>query len=407
MNRLRHPNKQLLVGMTFLNFMVQGMPEGVIGVAWPSIRKTFDLPLDALGSLLVAYTIGFLLSSFNSGRIISRIGVGWLILLGNVIIALGFLGYVLAPSWEVMLALGLLAGLGAGGTDAGLNTYIAANHSARVVSWAHACFGLGATIGPVIMTTVLSLGLSWRYGYVLVAVLRLLLAVSFGLTLARWRTGDRQPNASPAHRVSFTATLSLFIVWLGIVLFVLHAGIELIVGQWSYTLLTESRLVSPEIAGVWVGIYWGSLTAGRVLVGFVPDHIGPVRLIRACIVGVLISSVLLASNVSNELSFVALIFIGLSIAPFYPALVSATPGRVGLLHAANAMGFQISAGSMGGAILPGMTGVLAERFGLEAIGPILIIAAIATLGVHEALVYRASCPSLSKYRVQPSTKSGP
>ena len=397
MNRSQYTNKRLLVGITFLSFIVLGIPDGLLGVAWPSIRETFGLPLDALGGLLTAFTVGFLLSSFNSGRLISLFGVGRLLLFSHVLVALGFVGYFLATSWWIMLACGCLVGFGGGMTDTGLNTYISANHSSRIVNWSHASFGLGATFGPVIMTTILGLGYSWRYGYVLVAAFKILLALSFALTLAWWRTtGPQQPDIPPESNVRLVATLKLPIVWLGITMFVLHTGIELTAGQWAYSLFTEARSVPPETAGIWIGIYWGSLTAGRVLIGFVSDHISPARLVRTGIVGILIGATLLSLNVANMLSFFGLVLIGLSIAPIFPCLISATSARVGYLHAANAIGFQISAAALGGAIVPGVTGVLAGRLGLEVIGPMLVMATVLAFGVHEMIVHQATSFSAIK-----------
>ena len=139
----------LLIGFTYIGFISLGLPDGLLGVAWPSIRAFFALPLDALGPLLVMFTIGYLLSSFNSGRLLSRLNVGVLLALSCLATAISLLGYALASRWGIMVAFAWLSGLGAGAIDAGLNTYAATHFSPRVVSWLHACYGIGATSGPV------------------------------------------------------------------------------------------------------------------------------------------------------------------------------------------------------------------------------------------------------------------
>jgi len=388
----RHSRRRLLVGITLLTFLTIGLPDGILGVAWPSIRETFILPLDAMGVFLTVFTAGFLISSFNSGRIISGIGVGPLLVISHALAGFGLAGYVVAPSWWAMVACSFLVGLGSGTTDAGINTYVAVNHSSRVMNWSHACFGLGATIGPALMTTIFALGYSWRYGYAVVATLRALLALAFGLTLFHWRGSAAEPSepVTVHPRTSVSSTLRLPITWLSIAMFLVYTGLELTAGQWAYSLFTEGRGISPEIAGLWISIYWGSLTAGRLLIGFVSDRISGIRLMRLCFLGMLCGGVLLSLRGSSTLSFLGLALVGFACAPIFPSLIGLTPGRVGALHAPNAIGFELSAAAMGGAVLPGLTGVLAQNVGLEVVGPVLVVSAIVIFGLHEAVIHMAT-----------------
>jgi MFS family permease len=186
----------LLAGLAYLGFISLGLPDGLNGVAWPSIRAFFDLPLDALGALLVTFMLGYLLSSFSSGWLLARINVGALLALSCLATAVSLLGYALASHWWMMVTLGALAGLGAGAIDAGLNTFAATHFSARSVNWLHACYGLGTTSGPVIMTGVLMAERSWQWGYGIVGVGQLALAICFGLTYRRWTSSDASARAS-------------------------------------------------------------------------------------------------------------------------------------------------------------------------------------------------------------------
>src|SRR5262245_1193340 len=136
------PRSALLIALAYVGFISLGMPDGLLGVAWPSMRATFGLPLDALGSLLILFTTGYLLSSSSSGWMLARVSVGSLLSLSCLATSASLFGYSLAPSWWILSAFGLLGGLGAGAIDAGLNTYVATYHSARTVSWLHACYGL-------------------------------------------------------------------------------------------------------------------------------------------------------------------------------------------------------------------------------------------------------------------------
>jgi fucose permease len=396
----RRETRILLIGISYTGFVILGMPSGLLGVAWPSVRETFGVSLDAVGALLIVGTIGYLLSSFTSGPIISRIGIGTLLTISSAIAGVGLLGYTLAPSWWILVALGLLAGIGGGAIDAGLNTYFATNHSASLMNWLHASFGLGATVGPIVMTAVLNAGQSWRWGYVIVGILQMGLAVCFGITLSRWRLtgpGDGSDPQStetdtnlPANRPTSGDTLRLPAAWLGIVLFFMFTGVEITAGQWPYTLFTEARSVAPATAGFWVSVYWGSLTVGRILLGVFVDRLGVIAVSRACMLGTVLGSACIWWNTADIVSFLGLALIGFSVAPLFPSQISITPQRVGTGHAANAIGFQVAAASLGIASLPGLAGVLAENAGLETIGPFLLVISTATLLLHEALVHRSA-----------------
>jgi fucose permease len=379
----------LLVGLAYLGFVSIGLPDGLLGVAWPSIRTSFGLPLDALGALLVMFTMGYLLSSFSSGRLLTRINVGSLLTLSCLATAASLIGYALAPQWWLMVVLGLLAGLGAGAIDAGLNTYAATHFSARSVNWLHACYGVGATIGPLIMTSVLMADRSWQWGYGIVGVWQLLLAVCFGLTHRWWpiaSASTETPATAPVRAASSSSTLRLPTVWLSMAVFFIYTGLEAAAGVWPYSLFTEARAIPVSTAGMWVSVYWGGLTAGRLLSGIVVGFV-PVRpLLRLCIVGIALGATLVWLHLADLLSFLGLALMGLSSAPVFPTLIATTPARLGDAHTANGVGFQIAAAVLGQSLLPAVLGVLARNLGLEIVGPSLLTVAILLLVLYEALM---------------------
>ena len=389
---MRRDKRLLLIGISYFGFVALGLATALLGVAWPSIRGSFDLSLDAVGTLLIAITAGSLLSSFSSGPAISRLGAGKVLLVSSILRGVGLLGCGLAPNWWAMVLFGLLAGLGSGTIDAGLNTVFAANYSASLMNWLHASYGLGAALGPVVMTAALDAGGSWRWGYVFAAILQGLLALAFGITLGRWRlggSGSSDVGSQSAMGVVRTRdTLRLPLAWLGIALFFVFTGVEGSGGQWPYTLFTEARGVTPGAAGLWISVYWDSLTVGRIVLGFVVDRLGVVFSSRACMVGVTLGSALVWWNVTNLVGFLGLALVGFSLGPLFPLLISHTPRRLGAAHAPNAIGFQVAAAGLGMALLPGLAGVLAKSVGLEVIGPFLLVASIVALALHEAILAR-------------------
>jgi MFS family permease len=198
-HKIKHYPKLGLVILVFVAFIALGMPDGLIGVAWPSIRGSFSLPLDALGGLLFASVAGYLTSSFLSGRIMSFLGVGRLLAVSCTLTGVALIGYTLVPSWWMMVSLGVLSGLGAGGIDAGLNTYVAAHFSERLMQWLHASYGVGVTFGPLIMIIALNTFQTWRTGYLIVGGFQLLLAICFTITLPMWAQ-SASPSGSEAPK---------------------------------------------------------------------------------------------------------------------------------------------------------------------------------------------------------------
>ncbi|MCX7681981.1 MAG: MFS transporter, partial [Anaerolineae bacterium] len=225
--------KLLLITIAYLNFVVLGLSSGLLGTAWPSIQQTFGTPLDAVGALLLTTTAGYLLASFAGGAVIARLGIGGFILLGTAIAGAGPLGYVASPGWWVMVVVGLVAGLGSGMVDAGLNTYVATNHGPTLMNWLHASFGLGATFGPLLMTGIIERGYSWRWGYAIVALLYLGLALIIALTFKHWQLRETgQHGAYSPAKTGLLDTLRLPAAWLGMALFIMFTGIEGSAGQW-------------------------------------------------------------------------------------------------------------------------------------------------------------------------------
>jgi fucose permease len=384
---LKHKLNLLLTLLVFLGFVSIGLPDGLTGVAWPSMRGYFGLPIDALGGLLVSYTAGYLVSSFGSGRMLARTSVGALLALSCLATGVSLLGYAGVSYWWMVVAFGALAGLGAGAIDAGLNTYAATHFNARMVNWLHAFYGIGALIGPLLMTGVLERGHPWQWGYAIVGGGQLALAACFGLTLRRWN-GEHCVDASspePVVAPSNASTLRLPVVGFSTAVFFVYTGIEAAAGAWSYSLLTEARAIPMMTAGTWVSVYWGALTAGRIFSAMIAGRVPPGLLLRCCIAGQAAGALLVWLNLSTLGSFLGLSLIGLASAPIFPTLIASTPDRIPRNHLANAVGFQIAAAVLGQSLLPALVGVMARRFGLEVVAPALLAAALLLYSLHEAM----------------------
>lgn len=394
----RYPKIGLVI-LAYVAFIALGMPDGLLGVAWPSIRAGFNVPLDALGLLLPVSTAGYLTSSFLSGPLISRWGVGKVLTVSCFLTGMALIGYTLVPLWWMMVALGVLAGLGAGAIDAGLNSYVAAHFGEGLMQWLHASYGVGVTLGPVIMTISLATWSSWRVGYRMVGGFQWFMAVCFLLTIAMWSNSRAEKSDEPRRLTDYKTpmweTMKQPRAWLSAFLFFTYVGAEVSLGTWTYSLLVESRGISPEVAGLFAGSYWAAFTIGRVIAGLFARRVGVHLMVQGSLVLAVLGSILLLWNPADWTNLAAVGLIGLAIAPIFPALMSGTSERVGIHQAANTIGMQMAASGLGTAIIPGLLGVLADQITLEVV-PFCILGIFLVL----FLVYRLS---LGKKQIQKET----
>jgi fucose permease len=333
-------------------------------------------------------------SSFLSGPLITRLGVGKVLAGSCALTGLGLIGYTLVPAWWMMVLLGVVAGLGAGAIDAGLNTYVASHFGEGLMQWLHASYGVGVTLGPIIMTVALTTWNSWRIGYRTVGGFQLFLAACFVLTLAMWDKNNKpaseeEPKKLTDYQTPMSETVRQPQVWLSILLFFLYVGGEVSLGTWTYSLLTESRGIDPAVAGLWAGSYWATFTIGRVVAGLYAKRIGINQLVTGGLIGALLGALLLFWNPSEITNVVAVGLIGFSIAPIFPAMMSGTSQRVGAHFAANTIGMQMAATGLGTAVIPSLLGVLARQASLEVI-PVCLVFVYAALFTLYTLATRSA-----------------
>ncbi len=385
-------SRHLLRLLAFVAFISLGLPDGVLGVAWPSVQHHFSLPVSRLGVLLTAAVCGSLLASTYAGQLVRAIGVGKLLLVSSLLVAGAMAGMATSPFWHGMVTAAFFSGLGAGAIDAGINAFAAARFSPRLVTWLHACYGIGATGGPVLMTISLYTPGGWRLGYGIVAGLLAAMAALFAFTISLWNATPSQGSTSGAlphgthlpGDAGMLETLARPIVWMQALLFFVYAGAEVTAGQWLFTLLTESRGVTPASGGTIVGMYWASLTFGRIVFGQLATRFAPHAILRFATLLAPLAALLIAKAPVPVLSAAGAVLLGFALAPIFPLLISATPDRVGQRFAAQSIGFQISSATIGVAVLPGIAGVLARERGLETVPLYLVGITLLLLVLHEA-----------------------
>jgi fucose permease len=353
-----------------LAYLGVALPGSTLGLLWPSMRLSLGQPVGALGILLVPGIAASVISSAVTGRL--RVPAGPLVAGASLLIALALAVEALAPSMWVMTVGTVLFGIGFGALDTALNAHASQHFGARDINWMHASYGLGATLGPLLVTALLSAGRSWRQTYGVMALVLAVLGSVLALARRRWQVpasvplpvGPPEPSAlRPAAALgalTFTAV---------------ETGIESGAGIWAYLFLTAGRGLPPAAAGVAVAAYWAMMCAGRVVLGPVAERLGPARVLAAAVAGVPLGAALMAVHGPAALAVAGLMLLGLAAAPVFP-LFTLTTGTTRMVS------LQVAASAVGGAAVPAGLGLLLGTAGPQFLAPSLLALGLAMGGLY-------------------------
>ncbi|MCP5025516.1 MAG: MFS transporter [Actinomycetia bacterium] len=369
--------EQVALVVVFAAFVLLGLPEGVQGTAWPGVRADLGRPVSDLGWLVGGYTAGYVVSTAASGHLTSRWGTGTGLAVAVTVSAGGLLGYAATPTFTLMVVAAFVLGTGAGLLDAAVNAWVAVRHGARAMGLLHAFFGVGATLGPLAVSAVLVVGASWRVVYGAVAVLELVVAAVvwsrrswYAGSTTRFEVESVGDGLPAADRL-----LRLTLAW-----FFLYVGVEVSVGAWSYSLLTEQWGVAPRAAALWVAGYWGGLMVGRFVLGWAGPRVNAPGVLRISLVVAVVGAVLLWADL-GPLGEAALPLLGLSYAAMFPLMVLLTPEWLGAARTQKAVGYQLTASSLGAVASVVVVGGLAGWRDLTVLGPFLTVMTLLMGGV--------------------------
>jgi fucose permease len=321
------------------------------------MRADLGRPLADLGTFLAVASAGYLAVAVSTGRLARRWAIEGLVLRATVSSAVGLALIAVGPAWPVVLVGSLLVGIGAGGMDTGFNAAVALRQDGRLMGLLHAGYGVGAAIGPLVVGAFLATGHGWRPAYACFAVASLLLVV----VLAGRSLGEAPPQE---------ATGSIRGMVLPCLAFFVYVSLEVTVGQWAFTSLTEHRGLSDLVASAFVALYWVGLTAGRLWLGLRGHRIAVDRVLFGAVVGAIAAALVLW--LGGPIAPLGLVVAGLALSVVFPLLMLVTPLRVGAERAAAAVGWQTAAASVGAAAGPALAGVILEAAGIEWYGPIAL-----------------------------------
>ena len=371
-----------LLAVIYMAFISLGLPDSVLGVAWPAMRTTFGQPLQAAGLITLILTACSSLSSFASGAVLRRWGIGSVVVVSGFLTGLALLGFALAPSFVWIMLLAVPLGLGAGSVDAGLNHFVAEHYSSRHMNWLHACWGIGATIGPFIMGSALAGAAGWQAGYRTIGLVQLTLALLFLLTLSVWQHQHANPQraADPLARRDRRSRPPAWASWLAPSLYLVYATVEVGTGLWTASILIDHRHMAALTAGVWVSFFFGAIMVGRFATGLVAARWGNRKLVRAGLMTAVVGAALFSvGGLPDMVSLAGLVLLGLGCAPVYPSLMHETTRRFDAYTARKVVGRQVGFACMGGAVGPALLGLLGAYWGLDAIMPLVMAALVVLL----------------------------
>jgi len=382
----------LLLVIIYLAFISLGLPDSLLGSAWPVMQSDFGKSLDTAGYLYMIISAGTIVSSLVSGRLNDLLGTGKVMVISVLLTAGALLGFSFAPSfiWLVICAIPL--GLGGGAVDAALNNYVALHYKASHMSWLHCFWGVGASIGPIIMSFYISHQGSWEKGYFTISMLQIGLTIILFLSLPLWAKVAKMTGNTTA--VSETATsieenpkaakpLKIKGVKFALLTFLFYCGVEATMGLWGSSYLVNSKGMSAAVAAQWVSLFYAGITIGRLVTGFITMKVNNTLLIRAGQFIIILGGILLVLPLPNIVSLLGFIAVGLGCAPIYPCMIHETPSRFGRANSQAIIGYQMAVAYVGSTFLPPLFGLIANYISIHLFSFVILVLALCMLFAAE------------------------
>lgn len=362
--------------------LVLGIGDTLIGVAWPSVRAGFGQPLAALGELSAARTVAYLAASPLSGWLAIRLRTGPFFAMAALAGTAALVSAAVAPAWVLFVLAGAVYGLWAGSIDPGINAWMALVGNVRAMNLVHFAYGVGATVGPVLVTTTLTVGWGWRPAYLGTACLAAVLLVGYWLTRRGWGSpGAAAAGARPSPQARsplpwgvLAATLATFFV---------YVGVEVAAGAWMFSHLVGLG-TAQGLAGLTVSLYWGALTAGRLALAAIGERFSVFSLVLASCLVALAGAALFVVQPAGPAAVPGAMLLGLGLAGIFPLLMSLVPERVGAERTPHVVGFILLASSLGGLSISAGIGLGMQAAGVASLPWFLLAGAVVLLGLNVA-----------------------
>ena len=354
----------LVLFIIYLAFISLGLPDSLLGSAWPVMQNDLSVEMSSAGIIAMMISGGTIISSFFSGRLINRFGTGKVTFISVAMTAFALLGFSLSPSFIWLCILSIPLGLGAGSVDAALNNFVALHYSSKHMSWLHCSWGIGATAGPMIMSIFIAKNNQWQKGYFTIFIIQVCLVILLFITLPLWKKiekNDKSIVKEDEENNQKIKPLGIPGVKLALVSFIFYCGTESTAGLWGSSYLVNYKGLSASEAARWVALFYGGITVGRLLTGFLTMKFNNRTLIRGGQIICLMGAICLLLPLPIYFSMIGLSLIGLGCAPIYPCMLHETPNRFGKVASQSIMGVQMAFAYIGSAFMPPLLGFIASK----------------------------------------------
>lgn len=356
---------QLLLAVIYLSFISLGLPDSLLGSAWPTMYSELKVPISFAGIISMIISIGTIISSLQSDRLTRKLGTGKVTAISVAITAISLFGFSISNSFLSLCIWAIPYGLGAGSVDASLNNYVALNYKSRHMSWLHCMWGVGATLGPYIMGYALNQGMAWNSGYRIIAILQIIITAVLIFSLPLWKKRSNTISDNGDNIISKPLSFKEIIKIPGakevMLCFFCYCALEQTTGLWASSYLTLYKGISADTAASFAGMFFIGITIGRALSGFITMKLNDMQMIKMgqLIIGLGIITPLLP--LGKFVSLIGLILIGLGCAPIYPCIIHSTPSHFGADKSQAIIGVQMASAYVGTCIMPPIFGLIANH----------------------------------------------
>lgn len=378
----------LLLAVIYLSFISLGLPDSLLGSAWPAMYSEFGVPVSYAGIISMIIAAGTILSSLQSDRLTRKLGTGKVTAISVAMTAVALFGFSFSNSFWILCFWAIPYGLGAGSVDASLNNYVALNYASRHMSWLHCMWGVGASLGPYIMGYAMTGGQGWNSGYGYIAVLQIVLTIILIFSLPLWKNRAEEKNADYVN--AKTLTLKEIIKISGakeiMITFFCYCALEQTTGLWASSYLTLHKGISADKAASFASMFFIGITIGRAFSGFITMKLSDSKMIRLGQGVAAMGIITLMLPFGEYISLIGLIMIGLGCAPIYPCIIHSTPEYFGADKSQAIIGVQMASAYIGTLLMPPIFGLIAEYINVSLYPVYLFIVMIFMVVMHEALL---------------------
>ena len=378
----------ILLVIIYLAFISLGLPDSLLGSAWPVMHMEFSVPISYAGAVSMMIAAGTIISSLLSDRLTRKLGTGRVTAISVGMTAAALFGFSISDTYRMTLLWAIPYGLGAGSVDAALNNYVALHYASRHMSWLHCFWGVGASVGPVIMGAAITGGRGWNGGYRIISILQIILTAILVFSLPLWKGRGEEKKENEAATLSLRQIIGIPGAKSVMVCFFCYCALEQTTGLWASTFLVLRWNVSAEQAATLAGLFFIGITTGRAISGFATFKFNDSQMVRIGQGIMLAGIIIMLLPISKTLAMIGIVAIGVGCAPVYPSLIHSTPDHFGADKSQPIIGLQMASAYLGTCLMPPLFGVLANALSIGLM-PFYLLALLALMIVtHEQLCRR-------------------